>query len=298
MGGRYRVLRRVARGGCANIYQAEDLVSNLPVAIKVPRFTNTTAIESSVAEGRLLSTIAHPHVPRVYGTLALSDGRVCVIMEWIEGASLEEFAKGTPISVSDALALTASIADVLAILHDRSTLHRDVKPLNILIPCNPVAQLQSAKLVDFNCARSMTALTELGHPSTDFGRQTGTFPYMAPEQLAGRCQTTATDIFGLGATLFFMLLGEPPMGDGAVEYVRPDIDGTAVPKRIGMGPFVVRRLTEDVVVPGHCDSPRGLRSLLVSMLQRDTAKRISSATVVRDRLRELHAACVGQYSEC
>lgn len=285
---RYHLQARIARGGVGVVYRAEDLAVNRAVAFKISREANTTSCADFANERARLSAIDHPGVPKVYEAGRLEDGRSYLVTEWIVGQSLEALVLQSSITLPNALTVGVAIADVLIALHTSRVLHRDIKPLNVLIPfVESSPHFEGAKVIDFGIAADMTERTIRGEPSTPFGKRGGTPIYMAPEQIAGHRQTAAADVFGLGATLFFMLYHRPPMGDGPVP--RAALSFASMP-HIMCGPFIERRLTEEIALPNEPFYPAALRDLVTALTRRSPGERLPTALEVRRHLRDLQGS--------
>jgi serine/threonine protein kinase len=266
------------------MFAATDMRDDRLVALKVSRRSGASAIRLLNREASYLSLISHPNVPQLYDVGTLPDGRGYLALEWIEGDTLEGIVKEAGLAVTDAIRIAAAVADVLIALHAAQVIHRDIKPLNTMVPLNPVTRFAAAKVVDFSSARTLSETMEGGEPCTEFGRVAGSAFYMAPEQIAGRRQTVATDIFGLGATLYFMLFGCPPMGVESVPFA--DFSAPDAPRAL-MGPYIVRRLTEEVNIPAGAIVSAELQALLSSMLRLDPRERPSSMSQVLAELNRI-----------
>jgi serine/threonine protein kinase len=287
---RYLLRARVARGGYGVVYQADDLHTGTPVAVKVARRASARAFNEVQNEAAQLRGIEHPHVVRCHETGQLTDGRGYLVMEWIAGVSLDSLIAESEVSLGEALEIARQTAEVLAALHARRVLHGDIKPRNLIIPTrNGTRRLTDVRILDFGIAREMAARNESGQPCTEFGWHAGTPDYMAPEQLAGRRQTSATDIFALGATLFFMLYRRAPFGDSAYEIPRTELSLPDAPTLL-TGPFVARRLTEEVQLPAQPSYPDEVKALLFYMMRRDPRARLQTAIEALDRIRCLAAS--------
>jgi serine/threonine-protein kinase len=203
--GRYLLEERIARGGSADVWRAHDEELNRPVAVKLlhPHLVpDERARLRLVAEGRLVASLDHPSIVKMYDVL--TDGETpALVMELIEGESLNlRLARDGAIQQRAAAAIGAQVAEALAEAHHHGIVHRDVKPSNILLDTEG-----HAHLADFGIAHSL----ELGAERlTQTGMVVGTPAYIAPEQLAGTEVGPRTDIFGLGSVLFEMLAGVPP----------------------------------------------------------------------------------------
>ncbi len=214
---RYKVLRHLGRGGMGTTWEAEDVGGGGRVAIKVLSMRSLEswkALELFEREARVLASLDHPAIPRFIDSVPLGQGEgFCLIQALIEGRSLDERrAAGWSIDEAEVRRIAREVLEILVYLQARTppVIHRDIKPQNILI--RPDGALA---LVDFGAVRD-AAPEEGGHAST----VVGTFGTMAPEQLQGRAGP-ASDLYGLGATLVFLLTGKDP---SALPQVRLRID--------------------------------------------------------------------------
>jgi len=203
--GRYLLEERIARGGSADVWRARDEELNRPVAVKLlhPHLVpDERARLRLAAEGRLVASLDHPSIVKMYDVL--TDGEMpMLVMELIEGESLNvRLARDGAIPARAAAAIAAEVAEALAEAHRHGIVHRDVKPSNILLDANG-----HAHLADFGIAHSLEPDADR---LTQTGMVVGTPAYIAPEQLAGTEVGPRTDIFGLGSVLFEMLAGVPP----------------------------------------------------------------------------------------
>ena len=203
--GRYLLVERIARGGSADVWRAHDEELNRPVAVKLlhPHLVpDERARLRLVAEGRLVASLDHPSIVKMYDVLTDGD-TPALVMELIEGESLNlRLARDGAIPPRAAAAISAEVGEALAEAHRHGIVHRDVKPSNILLDTEG-----HAHLADFGIAHSLEPGAER---LTQTGMVVGTPAYIAPEQLAGTEVGPHTDIFGLGSVLFEMLTGVPP----------------------------------------------------------------------------------------
>ena len=195
--GRYRVVRRLGFGGMATVFLADDERLHRPVALKRMH----PAIGSGVAErfdreAKLGASMDHPCFVKVYDVLA-DDEQVTIVMEYVEGETLEEILRQGSLEPVRALATLRALADALDHAHRLGVIHRDVKPSNVLIRRDG-----AVKLADLGIATSADT-TRI----TTSGTQLGSVAYMAPEQLEGKEASTATDVWGLGTVAFEVLGG-------------------------------------------------------------------------------------------
>lgn len=207
---RYELRRRVGSGGSGEVWLADDLELNRRVAVKrveIPAHMSdderANARERVLREARAAARIDHPHAVRVYDVLE-EEGAVAIVMAYIDAPNLQEIVREQgPLSDHRAAAIGMQILDVLNAAHARGVVHRDVKPSNVLVSDEGV------KLTDFGIA-AVSDETDL----TRTGTALGSPGYMAPEQASGDRVTTAADLWGLGATLFYAVEGKPPFDRG------------------------------------------------------------------------------------
>jgi serine/threonine-protein kinase len=203
--GRYLLEERISRGGSADVWRARDEELDRPVAVKLlhPHLVpDVRARLRLAAEGRLVASLDHPAIVRMYDVL-VDDDTPALIMELVEGESLNlRIAREGALTVRAAAGIGAEVAEALAEAHRHGIVHRDVKPSNILLDRDG-----HAHLADFGIAHSLEADAER---LTQTGMVVGTPAYLSPEQLAGSEVGPRTDSFGLGAVLFEMLTGRPP----------------------------------------------------------------------------------------
>jgi len=203
--GRYLLQDRIALGGSAEVWRAQDEELDRPVAVKLlhPHLVpDETARLRLAEEGKLAASLSHPAIVKVYDVQA--DGETpALVMELIEGESLNvRLARDGPLAQTAAAGIGADVADALGEAHRHGIIHRDVKPSNILIDTNG-----RAHLADFGIAHSLAPAVER---LTLTGTVVGTLAYLSPEQLAGDEVGPRSDLFGLGAVLFEMLTGRKP----------------------------------------------------------------------------------------
>jgi eukaryotic-like serine/threonine-protein kinase len=184
----------------ATVYLARDAELDRPVAVKL--LAESLAGDAAfrrrfLHEARLAARLSHPNVVAVYDAGETDDGRPYIVMECVDGTTLE--ARG-PLPQAEAVALVTQACQGLAHAHAAGLVHRDVKPHNLLLRSDG-----TLKVADFGIARAAeaTALTQVG-------TVLGTAAYLAPEQAAGEEVTAATDIYALGAVLYELLTGRPP----------------------------------------------------------------------------------------
>lgn len=264
----YSVLGILGRGGMGIVFLARHKQLNRKVALKVVR---PDALSSEMAKRRfqreiqILGGLNHPGI--VMATDAGIVGRgAYLVMEWIDGVDFGHLVRQTgPLAVDAACEAGRQIAEALAAAHRTGVIHRDVKPSNTMVDCDG-----RVRLLDFGLAHMTRQMQESG--DTSIGRLLGTLDYMAPEQAEGENQVDArSDLYALGAMLFFLLTGRPPHGAregrSILEQIRSVVH-EAAPR--------VKSLRIDV--------PEQLDDLIAKLLSRDPSDRPDSATWVATKL--------------
>jgi serine/threonine protein kinase len=260
--GRYLLEERLARGGSAEVWRARDEKLDRPVAVKLlhPHLLADESARLRLAEeARLVASLRHPRIVQTYDVVTDAD-TPALIMELIEGESLStRLEREGALPPLIAASIGSDVADALAEAHRHGIIHRDVKPSNILID-----EAGHANLADFGIAHSLESAAQR---LTQTGTVVGTPAYISPEQLAGRDVGPRTDLFGLGAALFEMLIGRPPF-----EEVAPLL----LAKAHAAGP------------PPMPDIDSTLADLTRACLSNDPAQRPSGAAMVASTLRAFH----------
>ncbi|HVE72441.1 MAG TPA: protein kinase [Thermoanaerobaculia bacterium] len=207
---RYRVLSLLGAGGMGEVYLAADDKLGRRVAIKILPDAVSRDEEAKLRmlrEARAVAALDHPNVCTIYEVGEHDDGRPYIVMQFVEGETLFDRMKQARMSPSEVLDVATHVAAALDEAHSHGIIHRDVKPMNIML--TPRGQV---KVLDFGLAK-FTAGRE--HSKTDHlesraGIITGTAPYMSPEQLRGSPIDARSDIFSLGVVLYEMVTGRRP----------------------------------------------------------------------------------------
>ena len=223
---RYEVLRRIARGGMAEVFLARDLLLDRPVALKVlfrEFAVDPSFVERFLREAQSAANLSHPNIVGVYDS-GESSGTYFIVMEYIEGRSLAQIIRDDgPLSPDRAADVATDVASALGFAHRNGVVHRDVKPGNVLI--SPTGQV---KVTDFGIARAVSTQENL----TQTGTVMGTATYFSPEQARGEPVDPRSDVYSLGIVLYEMLTGQPPFaGDSPVAVAYKHVQETPVPPR-------------------------------------------------------------------
>lgn len=221
--GRYLITRRIARGGMATVYLADDQRLTRTVAIKVMH-ENLGEDEDFVArfdrEARAAARLSHPNVVSVFDQ-GMDDGRPYIVMEYVEGSTLRQvMTREAPLAPSRALALIHQVAEAVAAAHEAGIVHRDLKPENVLI-----SRRGQLKVADFGLARAVTA-----HTATANGMLIGTVSYIAPELVTHGHADTRCDVYAMGVVLYEMLTGiKPHTGESPIQVAYSHVHNEITP---------------------------------------------------------------------
>jgi eukaryotic-like serine/threonine-protein kinase len=203
--GPYVIVAPLGAGGMGEVYRAKDTRLDRIVAVKVlsrVMHQREDVRQRFEREARAVSKLNHPHICTLHD-IGQQDGIDYLVMECLEGETVEARLKRSPLSLPDVLRYGIQIADALDRAHRSGIVHRDLKPSNIMLTKD------GAKLLDFGLAKSQGAPAPgdqtITQTLTSEGTILGTLPYMAPEQLEGKQADTRTDIFAFGSVLFEML---------------------------------------------------------------------------------------------
>lgn len=209
--GHFRILSKLGTGGMGQVYKATDARLNRAVAIKTllpDKVTDPERKRRFIQEAQAASALNHPNIIVIHD-INEENGVDFIVMEYVEGKTLDALIPRGGMKLGDALRIAIAIADALAKAHSAGIIHRDLKPSNIM-----VADDGRIKVLDFGLAK-LTDFAEVGageatltvRPETEDGVILGTTTYMSPEQAEGKKLDGRSDIFSLGAVLYEMVTG-------------------------------------------------------------------------------------------
>ena len=208
--GPYELLSAIGAGGMGEVYKARDTRLERIVAVKLLRPEVASRPDRQrrfETEARAISSLSHPNICALFD-VGEQDGRAFLVMEYLEGETLDDRLMQGPLPAAEVLRCGAQIADALDHAHRTQIIHRDLKPSNVMLTS------QGAKLLDFGLAKELEPQSGLTSTATFDRRELtaegsviGTFQYMAPEQLEGRPVDARTDLFALGVVLYEMATG-------------------------------------------------------------------------------------------
>ena len=205
--GPYEVTAKIGEGGMGEVYQATDTRLGRTVAIKVlPEHvaSDPDLKQRFEREARTVAALNHPHICTLYD-IGQEGGTNFLVMEYLEGETLDERLARGPLPLGDAVQQTLVILSALEAVHRRGLIHRDLKPANLFLTTHGL------KLLDFGLARPIApALSATTAKMTQAGTVLGTPQYLAPESLHGQPVDARADLFAVGTLLYEMLTGQPP----------------------------------------------------------------------------------------
>jgi serine/threonine-protein kinase len=259
--GPYKIVRKLGRGGMGTVYEAVNVQTNEPAAVKLlnPHLADEEGFrERFGTEIETLKKLKHQNIVRLFG-YGIQDGHPYYAMELVGGTNLEEeLQAGRRFDWRETTRAAIKLCRALKHAHDHGVIHRDIKPANLLLTAEG-----DIKLTDFGIAR-LFGNTRL----TSEGGLIGTAEYMSPEQAEGRPVTPHADLYSLGCVMFAMLAGRPPFRS------------TSLPEMLQM-----QRLAEPPPVSRYArDVPVELERIIARLLSKNGAERAANADLLARQL--------------
>ena len=258
----YEILGEIGSGGMGVVYKARQIALKRMVALKMIKAKDGASegeLSRFRSEAEAVARLQHPNIVQIYD-VGEQDGRPYLVLEFVDGGNLADHLRSGPPPL-DAAALVETLARAVHAAHQQQIIHRDIKPLNVLLTSSGVP-----KVTDFGLAKDLAA----DQVQTQTGAIFGTPAYMAPEQAEGRIRAIgpATDTYALGVILYEMLTGRVPfLGKSKLETL--DLVRTAEPTP-------PRQLQRKL--------PRDLETICLKCLAKEPVERYTSALVLAQDL--------------
>lgn len=257
--GKYILISLLGRGGMGEVYKAWEKTLSRYVALKLLKEIDKDNMMRFEREARLAAGLSHPNIAAIY-ELGIHNGKTYIAMQYIEGRTLEKYAGDVELGVR----AIHQAAEALAFAHSKGVIHRDINPRNIMVD-----DQDQAFIMDFGIARRK----QQGSTITETGLVVGTPGYMSPEQAQGLNLDERTDVYSLGATLYYLCTHTAPfLGDEAINIVL---------KVVNEDPPPVRRLNPTV--------DRHLTTIIEKAMEKDPSRRYGNAKELEEDLRRYRA---------
>ena len=278
--GQYRLESKLGEGGMSTVWLALDTRLGRRVAIKFlsDDLADAEARRRFQREAQMASSLNHPHIVTVYDTGEF-EGRQYLVTEYVDGGTLKDWVKEKRRTAKEVAELLTPVADGLAAAHQAGILHRDIKPMNILVARNGYA-----KLADFGLAKlaedsriDLAARSPEG--STRPGLILGTIAYMSPEQASGQPLDSRSDIFSFGVVLYEMLSGKRPFGGRTdLEVLKTIIHGELPPLSEEV-PEAHRNVVEKALEKSPAERYQSMREMVVDLRRGHRSQRLPAPGV-------------------
>jgi eukaryotic-like serine/threonine-protein kinase len=281
--GPYEIQSPLGAGGMGEVYRARDTRLGRDVALKVVPEAFAQDAERLARfrrEAQVLASLNHPNIAAIYG-FEDSGGTHALVMELVEGPTLEERIKSGAIPVDEALATAKQICEGLEYAHERGIVHRDLKPANVKITNH-----DAVKILDFGLAKALEgdpASTDISSSptitrmATQAGMILGTAAYMSPEQAKGKSVDRRADIWAFGCVLYEMLTGKMAFSgetvtDTLASVIKSEPDWSSLP----------------------ANTPQAIRNLLQRCLKKDVRQRLQSTGDARIAIEDFLSGAASQ----
>jgi len=262
--GPYRLERLLGRGGVGEVFLAERADGQVEQRVAIKLLCQGVLRPSLrfrfLQERQILARLQHPGIARLLDVGEIAEGRPYLVLDYIDGIPIDVYSRR--LDLRGKLRLFLEVCDAVAYAHRNLIIHRDIKPSNILVDA-----AGQAKLLDFGIAKILDAETD----QTRTEERLLTPDYASPEQVRGAAQSTATDVYSLGAVLYRLLTGQSP-------HAFPNRTAEAIDAAIcTTDPSPARRLNPEL--------PADLEFILLKALRKEPEERYSSVEALADELK-------------
>jgi serine/threonine-protein kinase len=262
--GDYQIIGILGAGGMGKVFKVRNTISDRIEAMKVllPDLTGEPELaDRFLREIKVLASLQHPNIAGLH-TAARCENQLLMLMELVEGVTLEEKLQQGPLSVAEAVGYTGQVLEALSYAHRQGVIHRDIKPANMMLTANG-----TIKLMDFGIAKSAG-----DRKLTMTGTTMGSLYYMSPEQIRGTQALDArSDLYSVGVTLYQLVTGKRPFdGDSQFAIMSAHLEKAPVPP-ITIDPSLPPALNEVILLSvnkdpdGRFQSADAFRNALLSV---------------------------------
>ncbi len=261
--GDYQIVGVLGSGGMGKVYKVRNIISDRIEAMKVllPNLdTDRELAERFMREIKVQASLQHPNIASLH-TAQRVDNQLLMIMEFVEGSTLDSIMKAGRIPLRDCVNYVSQVLSALSYAHAHGVVHRDIKPPNMMLTPEGVV-----KLMDFGIAK-----ISVDHKLTQTGRTVGSLAYMSPEQIRGTEVDARSDLYSLGISLYEMVTGRRPF-EGDSDYS-----------------IMAAHLQQQPMPPVQLDPglPSGLNDVIMMSIAKDTAQRFQTADAFRAALQSV-----------
>jgi eukaryotic-like serine/threonine-protein kinase len=259
--GDYQVIGVLGAGGMGKVFKVKNAISDRVEAMKVllPDLTNEPDLaDRFLREIKVLASLSHPNIAGLHTALRF-ENQLLMLMELVEGITLEQRLQQGPLSVSEAVDYVGQALSALAYAHQRGVVHRDIKPANMMLTANGVI-----KLMDFGIAKSAA-----DRRLTMTGTTMGSLYYMSPEQIRGvQVLDARSDLYSVGVSLYELVTGKRPFeGESQFSIMSAHLERDPVPP-VSLDPSL----------------PAALNEIILLSVQREPERRFQTAEAFRNAL--------------
>jgi serine/threonine protein kinase len=221
LGGRYKILREISRGGMGVVYEAEQQKPRRRVAVKMilEGMDTKDILARFDGEKEALARMDHPNIAGVIDSGASPSGKPYFVMDLVPGEPITVYCDRKKLPLKNRLELLRQVCAAAQHAHQKAIIHRDIKPSNVLV--EEIDGCPIPKVIDFGLAKALAGNLTDKTLISEIGKTVGTLIYASPEQLAGRQYDvdTRTDVYGLGALLYELIAGIPPFTEERLKQV-------------------------------------------------------------------------------
>jgi len=264
--GDYRIIDVLGAGGMGKVYKVQNVISERVDAMKVllPNLASEPELaDRFLREIKVLASLNHPNIASLY-TAFRSDNQLIMVMEFVEGTTLEQMLQRGPLPLPDAIDFIGQVLSALSYAHARGVVHRDIKPANMML-----TPQGSIKLMDFGIAK-----TAGDRRLTMTGTTLGSLYYMSPEQIQGQPLDGRADLYSVGVSLYELVTGVRPF--------RAKSDYELMVAHLQAAPLPPIQLDPNL--------PPALNDIILTALAKDPGRRFQSADAFRNAVQAVKSS--------